>query len=156
METGGQPLKKKKGKTICLLQRVRQGCLPVGSILFLSMKLEAQGFLAYVKVRVLQLTARDGFSKMGKRLVELRNGISISTVFRLSVFITPVLLLTMWPQTNALSSLGLSFLTFEMGTMIPSSYEYCVMIPGMNLALGSYAVNASFASATLGGRRKSK
>ena len=64
-------------------------------MLFLYMKLEAQGFLAYVKGRVLQLTARDGFSKMGKRLLELRNGISISTGFRLPVFITPVLLLTM-------------------------------------------------------------
>ena len=148
--------KRKKGKMIYLLQRVRQGCLPVGSMLFLSMKLEAQGFLAYVKGRVLLWTARDGFSKMGKRLVELRNGISISTGFRLPVFITPVLLLTMWPQTNALSSLSLSFLTFQMGTMIPSSYEYCVMISGMNLALGSYAVNARFASPTLGGRRKSK
>ena len=58
------------------------------------MKLEAQGFLGYVKVRVLQLTARNGFSKMGKTVVELRNRISISTGFRLPVFRIPVLLLT--------------------------------------------------------------
>lgn len=95
METGGQPLKKKKRQDDLSTTKGKTRVPRVGSILFLSMKLEAQGFLAVVKVTVSQLTARDGFSKMGKRVVELRNRISIGTGFRLPVFRTPVLLLTM-------------------------------------------------------------
>ena len=94
METGGQPLKQKKGQDNVSITKGKTRMLPCWFYPFLSMKLEALGFLDYVKARVLQLTARDGFSKMGKRVVELRNRISISTGFRLLVFRIPVLLLT--------------------------------------------------------------
>ena len=94
METGGQPLKKKKRQDNVSITKGKTSVPPCWFYPFLSMKLEAQGFLGYVKVRVLQLTARDGFSKMGKRVVELRNRTSISAGFRLSVFRIPVLLLT--------------------------------------------------------------